>query len=68
MQMGEGDTASRQRLSDGGGERQGGELGHPLHSNLHTKSAILYMRAHEARAPEAGSDGPMFGKIHPAIR
>ena len=36
MQLGEGGAASAQRLTDRGGERQGGELGHPEHTNLHT--------------------------------
>ena len=36
MQLGEGGAASAQRLTDRGGERQGGELGHPVHTNLHT--------------------------------
>ena len=56
MQLGKGDAASAQRLTDTGGERQGGELGHPVHTNLHTNLHHLHTRAHEARPPEAGSD------------
>ena len=56
MQLGKGDAASAQRLTDTGGERQGGELGHPVHTNLHTNLLHLHTRAHEARPPQAGSD------------
>ena len=36
MQLGEVGATGVQRLADRGGERQGGEIGHPLHTNLHT--------------------------------
>ena len=53
MQMEEGGSARTQRLADRRGERQGGEIGHPLHSNLHTNLPHFV----HARARSTGTRG-----------
>ena len=56
MQLGEGGATSAQRLTDRGASAKVVNLG-ILYIQIYIQiCSILYMRAHEARPPEAGSD------------
>ena len=56
MQLGEGGATSAQRLTDRGASAKVVNLG-ILYIQIYIQiCSILYMRAHEARPPQAGSD------------